>query len=280
MHRIIRQTNGEIFGYRLETENGFAIITDDEKMIFPVRGNKVLKDGKIIGYYVDKKDGKTIFYTRKEYLERKKRKILIRKATVALGGVGIAAAFLVGVIKFKGKDDSPKFIPSPYETTIEMPDDDDEIKLTPTPVPTKKEEKPTPTQTPTRPENAIDVSFFVYTVKSGDTLEGITKRLYSTNILNAETANGRTEPEQNRYYDILYLVKNIARMNIKCNKMSSMNELMAGQQIILPDPDSITAETVDLICSAGATTFDVDFTNNIVVLVPTVVKQQSQGVSK
>ena len=276
MHKIIRKPDGTIFGYN---ENGGFIVSDDGTKKFTVKGNRVIYERRVIGRLKEEKN-KTIYYTNKQYNEMKKRKSLIRKTMLGVAGVTLFSTALIAICKYGSNRGGAELTPTPTITTIEMPDDDDEIKFSPTSVPTKKEEEKKPTQAPTRPENAIDVSFFVYTVKSGDTLEGITKRLYSTNILNAETENGRTEPEQNKYYDILYLVKNIARMNTKCNKMSSMNELMAGQQIILPDPDSITAETVDLICSVGATTFNVDFTNNIVVLVPTVVKQQSQGVSK
>ena len=137
-------------------------------------------------------------------------------------------------------------------------------KQSPTPTPEDKK----PTQTPDKPEGSIDVPIEKYTINNGDTLEKITEKVYEAKIKEVLKAKGVDDVDNSAYYEIQYLYKNIARINIEAGLIPNMNTLYAGNSIYLIDENFITVENIDKICSAGAQTFSVDIANGVATILP------------
>ena len=281
----VKDRNGVSYGKLYGNEDKIVIINNqNEKLI--VDKKCVIKNNEVIGHVI-RTSGGTVFLNVKQFdhyskykKEKRRKKALRRKKILAsiVGGIAIAASIIVGIHKLKNKGDSKgPYIPetvtvSPTETPIYMP------TATPTVRPTS-----TPTQAPTRPDNAIDVALVEYKVKQGDVLKNITINKYYESIKSALIANGLTDKEdldQALYYYIEYFYKTIAKINMEKGIIPNMNTLNIDQTIYIPDPEVITAETVDKICSCGPDIFSVDLGNKTAVIVPNNTNEKTTGVSK
>ncbi len=281
----VKDRNGVFYGKLYGNGDKIVIINNqNEKLI--VDKKCVIKNNEIIGHVI-RTSGGTVFLNVKQfdrysiYKEEKRRKKALRRKKILasiVGGIALVASIIAGIHKLKNKGDSKgPYIPetetvSPTETPIYIP------TATPTVRPTS-----TPTQAPTRPDNAIDVALIEYKVQSGDVLKTITTKKYYENIKNALIASGVTDKEdldQYLYYYIEYFYKTIAKINMKKGIIPNMNTLNADQTIYIPDPEAITAETVDKICSCGPDIFSVDLENKTAVIVPDNTNEKTTGVSK